>query len=118
MHTELGKIRKASFGYGGYQDCQIVFSFELGGEGWGTTQTFECGWCHVSKEELEKPGSSYKWTHESRIKQIGEKAYEVFQIIRDAKKKSLDELEGVPIRAYFDSPVGRIIKFEILKEVL
>lgn len=38
MHTELGKITAAKFGYGGYQDVQIVFQFQAGGKGWGTTR--------------------------------------------------------------------------------
>ena len=117
-HTELGKIRKVHFGLGGYQDAQIVFSFELGGDGWGTTYTYECGWGHVTEDELKKPGCSYKWTHENRIKQLGEKAWDVFKLMRDAKVSDINKLIGIPVRVNFESQFGRVVGFEILKEVL
>jgi hypothetical protein len=121
MIEELGKITSANFGYGGYQDAQIVFRFELGGKGWGCTQTFECGWGHMSEEEVNKD-KHIKWTHEDRIKNIGEKAWQVFNIIKAAKVNTLKELEGKPIRAFFEEQcprlAGRIHHFEILTEVL
>lgn len=118
MHTEIGKIERVRFGFGGYQDCQIVFQFVLGGKGWGTVVTYECGWGHISEAELTKPGSTYQWTHEGRVRRIGENGYKVFELIRKAKKQHLQELEGVPIKCFFESANGRNIGFEILEEVL
>lgn len=116
MHTELGKITKAVFGFGGYQDVQVVFEIHVGGKSWGSCMTFEGGWGHVSKEELTKPESTYKWTHESRVKQIGEAAWSVIELMKAAKVETLDKLVGVPIRATFDGPCGRIRNVEVLEE--
>jgi len=35
-----------------------------------------------------------------------------------AKVSDVNELRGVPIRAYFDSPFGSLLRWEILEEVL
>lgn len=117
-HKELGKITRVKFGFGGYQDCQIVFEIEVGGRGWGSCMTYECGWSHVSKEELEKNGHRYQWTHEGRIKQIGEKAWEVVELMKKAKVESLAMLEGIPIEATFDGPFGKIRAIRVLEEVI
>lgn len=116
MQTELGKIKKVKFGMGGYQDVQVVFEFVLEGKGWGTTSTFEGGWSHITKEEANINPDA-KWNHESRVKQIGEKAWQVIELMKDAKATSLTDLEGKPVRAYFSNE-GRLLNFEILKEVL
>lgn len=118
MHTELGKIQSARFGFGGYQDAQIVFEFALGGKGWGVVKTFECGWGHPGEEELRKPDSTYKWTHADRISGIGNAGWEVVQLMKKASVQTLDELVGIPIKAHFDSMGGRIVNFEILEDVL
>lgn len=118
MHTELGKIKKATFGYGGYQGVMVTFRLDIGGKGWGSAKEYVGGWGHVSKEDLAKPGSTYEWTHEQRIKGIGEAAWEVFQLMKKAKVDSLDKLEGIPIRAKFDSPCGQLMSIEVLEEVL
>lgn len=119
MIEKLGKITDAKFGFGGYQDVQIVFSFELTmGSSTCTWHTIECGWGHVSKEELSKPGSIYKWTHEDRIKQLGEASWKVFELIKKAKVKSLSGLVGIPVKVFFESEFGPNKGFEILTEVL
>jgi hypothetical protein len=118
MHMELGKIQKATFGHGGYQDVMVTFRLQIGGKGWGSCKEFIGGWGHVSKEELAKPDSNYKWTHEERIKGIGEAAWEVWELMKKAKVDSFDKLEGVPIRAYFESPCGQLVRIEVLEEVL
>lgn len=118
MHKEIGKITRAKFGLGGYQDCQVVFEFQLGGSGWGTCYTYECHWGHVSEEDLKKPDSNYKWTHEQRIESIGKQAWEVIKLMKSAKVDSLDKLNGLPIEATFEGPCGRILSFRILTEVI
>lgn len=118
MIEKLGKIKSVKFGFGGYQDVQIVFSFEVGGEGWGTNVTYECGWGHVSKKELKDPKSTYKWTHEDRLKTLGEKAYDVVEIMQKAKVDSLDKLKGIPVKVFFESECGRNHGFEVLTDVL
>jgi hypothetical protein len=114
--VKLGKIKKVFFGFGGYQNVQVVYSFILEGQGWGTISVFECGWGHVSEEDLNKTDYRYKWTHESRIKQIGENGWKVIQILKDAKVSTLDELKDKPVRVYFNGM--QLDRWEILKEVL
>lgn len=118
LHMEFGKIQRAEFGYGGYQNCQIVFEIQVGGPAWGAAMIYECGWGHV-----EMPSSDSKWTHDERIKRTGEKAWEVFQLIRKAKKKTLSDLVGTPIKAYFEyqsnsTLPGRIHHIEIFEDVI
>lgn len=118
MHKELGKIESVHFGYGGYQDCQIVFELRLKVRTLNSHKVFECGWGHLTREDLVKAGSNYKWTHDDRIKQIGNATWEVFTLMKAAKVKSFDELVGVPIEATFDSPCGRLLSVRPLEEVL
>lgn len=118
MIEKIGAIKSAKFGFGGYQDCQVVFQFQVGGDGWGTFCTFEGGWAHVTEEELKEKNSRYKWTHEERIKGIGQKAWEVVQLMRDAKVESLQEMVGKPVVVFFEDEFGRNRGFRILKEAI
>lgn len=117
MIEKLAKIARVKFGFGGYQDCQIVFEFQLEGPGWGTIHTMEGGWGHVSEKELAE-SSNFKWTHPQRIKQLGEASWKVFEIMKKAKVRNLQELEGKPVRVFFESELGPNKGFEILEEVL
>lgn len=115
--TELGKIEKAKFGFGGYQGVQIVFSFDLKlANGCSVTETFECGWGHISEEEL-LTDSSIKWTHGDRLATLAKKTWDVVKLLKAAKVDSLDKLAGIPIEATFDV-TRRITGFRILTEVL
>jgi hypothetical protein len=118
MIEKIGVIERVKCGIGGYQDCQVVFEFQLKGKGWETIHVMECGWAHVSKEDLQKPNSSYKWTHESRIQQMGEKFWEVIEVMKDAKVSELNKLVGKPVVVKFDSEFGRNLGFTILKEAI
>jgi hypothetical protein len=118
MVTKLAKIEKVKFGLGGYQDVQIVYEFVLSGDGWGTTHTLECGWGHISEEELKDPKSSCKWTHEDRLKSLAQNSWKVLTYMKKAKVDSLDKLKGIPVKVYFESEFGRNTGFDILTEVL
>lgn len=108
MRKELGKIQKASFGNGGYQESMIGFRFTLGGAGWGV-QDF---WGHWSGQVTENT----KWTEEQRIKYLGEQVMRMHHLLDQAKKGTLDEMIGVPIEATFE---GNTLKeWRILTEVV
>jgi hypothetical protein len=117
-HKELGKVRSVHFGYGGYQDVQVVFRIEIGGKDWGSCLEYEGGWGHVSEGELLKPNSSYKWSHADRVKGIGEAAWKAFELVREAGVKSFKDLVDIPIEATFDGPFGKLKSVRVLKEVL
>lgn len=109
---QLGKITEAKFGFGGYQGVQIVFQFRIETKHYSVYKIYECGWGHVSEEELKSPTSTYKWTHDGRLNQIGDKAWQVVKLMKDAKVESLDQLVGKPVRVIGQND------FEILQEVL
>src|SRR6266567_3845077 len=101
MKEQIGVIESVRFGLTGYQECQLGFEFRLSGEGWGTTHIKVCGWGHVSEEDLKKFESNHKWTHESRIKHLGEICWQVFMFMQDAKVNSLEGLVGKPVAVFF-----------------
>lgn len=105
---ELGRIQKASFGWGGYQDVMIGFTFSLGGESWGVTD--HRGMWGIKHTE------SCKWTEESRLHQLGEADMWVKDILVAAKKTELAQLPGTPIEATFEG--NRLVSWRVLTEVL
>ena len=116
MTIHLGKIESVDFEIGGYQDCMIQFRFTLSFGGYGSIKTFGQSWSHVTEEELNEPNSRYKWSHEGRLKDIGQAGWTVINLMKDAKVNSLSSLKGKPVRVYC---VGNTVdRFEILKEVL
>lgn len=116
IEEKLGKIKDVYFGLGGYQGCQIVFYFKLGGENWDVTSLLDCGWGHTSEEDIKKHPDWYCWDHDTRINQIGKRGWEVIQIMKDAKVSKLSDLIGKPVRVYQKG--FQLDRWEILKEVL
>jgi len=108
MRKELGKIKKAEFGLGGYQDAMIGISFDLGGEGWGVSDF----WGNWALERSEYA----KWTEAERITQLGEMSMRIAKLLEDAKIRSVSKLAGIPIEVTFE---GNVLKeWRVLKEVL
>ncbi len=110
MHKQIGKISHVSFGMGGYQEAMLGFSFTLQGEGWG------CGdfWGFWGTKWSEH----CKWSEHDRKEFLGGKCLSVYELMVAAKKQSLADLKNVPIEATFDSPIGKLISWRILTEVL
>lgn len=109
-HRELGKIEAVHFGYGGYQDAMIGVRFSLGGDGWGTNDFWGC-WS-FERSELAI------WTEAERLEKFGEIVMRINALLKTAKVNSLDELKNKPIEAVFDSPIGKLLSWRILTEVL
>lgn len=106
---ELGKIKTATFGLGGYQDCQIGFWLTLGGDSWGVSAGKSGAWA------LERD-KYCKWTEEDRRAALADSAWELAQTLKQAKVNSVQELVGTPIEATFD---GNMLKsWRVLTEVL
>ena len=110
MTTEIGKITRADFGWGGYQDAMIGFSFTLEGKAWGVSD-FKGGAWGSNRHEVSK------WSEESRVTDIGEACLFVRDLLTKAKKQSLHDLIGIPIEATFDDYI-RLSSWRILEEVL
>lgn len=103
----LGKIRRVQFGFGGYDNAMVGFSFDLSGESWATGD-FWGTWARRSE--------TAQWTEESQIKIFGDNAARVRDMLADAKVKSLDELTGVPVEVTFLDQ--RLHSWRVLKEVI
>lgn len=108
LRTELGRIQKASFGWGGYQDVMIGLSLTLGGKSWGVLD-FKGMWgCDRTENS--------KWTEEDRLRQLGEACMFLRDTLQKAGVQSVEQLIGVPIEATFD---GNLLKsWRVLDEVL
>src|SRR5262245_9104402 len=94
MNKELGKIQRAEYGLGGYQEAQLGISFTLGGKGWGVGD-FWGVWADRSENS--------KWTHEDRAKQIAEVNDRLRDLLRAGNVDSVSRLIGLPIEATFEN---------------
>ena len=108
MGKELGKIKKATFGRGGYQESMIGVAFALGGESWGVGD-FWGYWNTV------RPTNA-KWSENARTQELGDMVMRLSEILEQAKVYTVDQLEGVPIEATFDGL--RLVSWRVLTEVL
>ena len=108
---QLGKIQKATFGHGGYQDACIGINFTLGGESWGVG-TGMTAW----DANMIKHSEHCKWTEADRDAEYVKIIRYVYDLLKDAKVSDVSRLVGIPIEATFD---GQMLKeWRILKEVL
>lgn len=107
--SELGKIKSVTFGHGGYQDCMIGISFDLGGDSSSVGDFWGAWFIERSK--------SAEWTEESRTKLLGEMVMRISKLLEDAKVTRVQDLEGIPIRIYWKN-FNHLDRWEILKEVL
>jgi hypothetical protein len=105
---ELGRIQKASFGWGGYQDAMIGLSLTLGGEGWGVGD-FRGAWGIERSEHAQ-------WSEVGRQVQLGEVCMWLRDILKAANKQHVADLPGTPIEATFDGM--KLVSWRVLTEVL
>ena len=110
MREELGKIKKVTFGHGGYQDTMIGVRFDLGGESWGVSDFWGYWGAMIERSD------STQWTELERNILLGETTMKIYKLLVDAKVDSIEDLEGIPVRVKFE---GMSLKsWEVLKEVL
>ena len=111
MEKRLGKISSIRFGHSGYQDVQIGISFTLSGKGWGVND-FKGYW----DAELIEHNNYCKWTENDRDKSYAEIIRYLSKLLKDAKRDTVDELEGIPVEVIFE---GNTLKsWRILTEVI
>jgi hypothetical protein len=91
MDSWLGKIEKVKFGYGGYQDAMFGVSFTLSNSGSGVCD-FKGAW----SSDIEV-GEYTKWTEEDRSKQNDEMVRYINKLMKEAKVRTIDELQGIPV---------------------
>ena len=107
---QIGKIRKASFGMGGYRDAMIGFSFELGSdkESWGI-HDFKGYWSGDRS-------ASTKWSEDDRVNYLGQACMNMAKIMGEAKCSTLQGLVGKPVEVTIE---GNTLKeWRILTEAI
>ena len=105
---EIGKIKRISFGFGGYQDVMIGISFVLGGESWGVND-FSGAWATERTDRAQ-------WTEDDRLRQLGETCMLARKLMTDAQVTSLEDLMDAPIEATFEGM--RLKSWRILTEAI
>ena len=108
-HLYLGKISSIKFGFGGYQDLQLGVSVTLSGDGWGVS-SFRGHWGTMRRHDC-------KWSEDERLLELGRACIWIRDMLKEAKKKTIDELVNIPVEAEF-SDSGALIDWRVLKEVL
>ena len=106
--TELGRIQKAAFGWGGYQEVMIGLSITFGGKSWGCGD-FKGAW-GVERTEFSQ------WSEEDRLRQLGEACMFLRDLLKSAGKTSVEQLVGTPIEATFEGT--KLVSWRVLDEVL
>jgi hypothetical protein len=109
MRKELGKITAATFGLGGYQDCQIGFWLTLGGQSWGVSASGGGAWALPHDERC-------KWTEEDRARELAAAAMKLAETLTLARVNNVQDLVGVPVEATFDG--NQLKSWRVLTEVL
>lgn len=108
MNKELGKISRASFGYGGYQDAMIGLTINFEGNGWGCA--------HHEGFWSSKHSESCKWSESDRLEKLGQVVMNLSVFLQRAKVKDVSNLVGIPVECTFDN--FNLTSWRILEEVL
>jgi hypothetical protein len=105
MEKQLVKIDSIKLGYN--NDGQFGFTIELRGQSWGTVD-FWGTWSEWSEY--------CKWSVDDQNKIFTESLLKMKKLLKDAKRDTLEKLNGAPIEATFE---GCLLKsWRILTEVL
>lgn len=110
MRRELGKIDRAVFGIGGYQDACIGLSLSFSMRGGGVGEFM--GTWNQSVEVSDRT----KWTEDDRSKHHADVVRFIDKILHEARVNSVDELVGIPVELTFDGM--RLDSWRVLTEVL
>lgn len=104
----IGKIKDIQLGYGGYQDCQVGISVELGSSGW-SVRDFRGFWGSDADENCSwsERDQDLAWAKTMRL---------VRDLMRDAGVSNLSGLVGKPVEVTFDSYALK--EWRILKEAI
>jgi hypothetical protein len=104
---ELGKITRATYGMGGYQDAQFGLSISMEGA-WGVSDF----WGFWAME----PSKGAKWTKADQLKYHGETADRICKLLEQAKVSDVSKLVGIPVEATFSGM--SLSSWRVLEEVL
>ncbi len=106
----LMKIRKATFGFGGYDESMFGLQFDFESPGSGVSNFV--GFWPLS----DNPHQYARWTKQDQFKSALKAQLLLEKTLRDAKKRHVAELAGTPVEVTLD---GNCFKsFRVLVEVL
>lgn len=106
--TWLGRITKAEFGFGGYQEAMFGLSVTLEGSGSGVGD-FKGAWAMERSDRAQ-------WTEADRVQHIFEAVWFTKEILEKAKKPHVSQLKGIPVEVTCE---GNMLKsWRVLEEVL
>jgi len=100
ISEKLAKIKKVTFGIGGYQDAMIGFNFVLGNKDWDVQDFKSLGWVNVQIPKKFETGA----------------LFDVCVLLSKSGANNLDDLIGKPVLCFFDG--DRLTRWRILDEVL
>lgn len=106
---ELGKIQKAWFGLGGYQEAQVGLWLSFTGKGWGVGSGKVGGWSFP-------PDAHAKWTLDDQTKTYATMVRDILDLLKQAKVDDVAKLVGIPVECTFEGM--QLKSFRILTEVL
>ena len=94
--TRIGKIQKATFGFGGYQEAQFGLTLIIGNskENWSVS-TFEGFWGM-------SPSSGALWTVDDQRARLGDTCLALIGWMKDANVTGVSQLGGIPVEVTFD----------------
>jgi hypothetical protein len=112
VDKQLGKISRAKFGIGGYQDAMLGLWLSFEWPGGGVSPPTENVWAYG----LVDPSPKAVWDETDRTKGCARVLKQLCDILAKAKVDTVDELVGIPVEITFES--GRCTGFRVLEEVL
>jgi hypothetical protein len=108
VRKELGKISKARWGAGGYQDACIGLTLEFSMKG-SSVGEFLGGWMIERSDHC-------KWTEADRLQEIGKAGMKVAEILEAIHGNDVNDIVGTPVEVTFDG--NRLHSWRLLTEVL
>ena len=105
--ARLGRITRATFGFGGYDNAMIGLSLSFQGEAWGV-KDFKGTWANWTERR--------KWTLDEQRGVFADAVELLRDTLHAAKKTDIAELVGTPVEVTFE---GNVIKsWRVLTEVV
>ena len=111
ISKKLGKITKANFGIGGYNDAMIGLFLCFEFDGSGIASDFSTWDPNIVKCSIHA-----KWSEYDRDRQYKKIMEKLSQTLKDAKKKTVSDLVGTPVEVTLK---GNMLEdWRVLTEVL
>lgn len=108
MSKILGRINRATFGFGGYDGAMFGITVDLRSEATGVGD-FNGTWA-------DPPSPHAKWTVEDQSKHFSDCCRLLIRTLREAKKQHVGQLVGTPVEITLDN--NSLKSWRVLTEVI